>query len=422
MALSAFCGTFTQPNATTGNQAVTGVGFQPKVVIFLYTPLTAAGTAAIGSQCVGWAVDSTHRASLWGGLNDNVAGGTNASRAYFTSRCLRIYTPAGASPTLLATADFVSMDADGFTVNWTTCDATQRLIGFLALGGTDLTNATTGTTTAPTTATTKAITGVGFRPDCILLFGHGSTGAPDDARQHDYSWIGFATAASVGYSAGSAISNSSGSTADRVLKSGSVVANPGAAPSILHDAALQSFDSDGFTLNFTTVDGFATQINYLAIKGARFATASIDQATSAGNQAITGVGYQPSAAVLLSVGAAVNAASEAGHNRTIGFAVSPSQRVSCWKGATSGANPSVADTALSVSKCFITYTQGTPTLVTDADLVSFNADGFTINNTTVDATSRRIAALLIAPLATSRLFFSPLQDFVRLPAQPVAYQ
>src|SRR5215467_2320173 len=106
-AVSTKAGSFAA-NTVTGNQAVTGVGFQPKAVLLFSTGATATGDVApaaiSGTYNIGFATDSTHRAAL--SLFDTGYGHSNAAIQYLADQ--------GSPPV----ADFVSMDAGGFTINW----------------------------------------------------------------------------------------------------------------------------------------------------------------------------------------------------------------------------------------------------------------------------------------------------------------
>ena len=75
----------------------------------------------------GVATDPSERSAIWAGRN-STASDTDLS----TSAVLRSLT--GGSPSLEAEADFVSMNSDGFTINWSSADLTQRKIGWVALG------------------------------------------------------------------------------------------------------------------------------------------------------------------------------------------------------------------------------------------------------------------------------------------------
>lgn len=127
------CGALTQPNATTGNQAITGVGFTPLGTLFASAGRVANASATAHSRfMVGAAVSSSSRAVYCGAAED-AAAAANSARALSAAACLEAITDGG-TPTVLSLADFVSNDADGFTVNWTTCDAVQRQNFYLAVG------------------------------------------------------------------------------------------------------------------------------------------------------------------------------------------------------------------------------------------------------------------------------------------------
>jgi hypothetical protein len=96
-------GTFTRDVATaSGDQAVTGVGFQPRVVIFL--TLNGAGEMSVGFDSGSAAVSLVDYHNVT--PNSYVAG---------TSKSLVLY--ASASNTYWG--NISSMDSDGFTIAWT---------------------------------------------------------------------------------------------------------------------------------------------------------------------------------------------------------------------------------------------------------------------------------------------------------------
>lgn len=70
---------------------------------------------------------------MWSGKAAPLSGGL-ANSVLNRSKVLEHYTEVAGSPTLVTSADFVSMDADGFTVNNGTVDATAREIGYFAIG------------------------------------------------------------------------------------------------------------------------------------------------------------------------------------------------------------------------------------------------------------------------------------------------
>ena len=95
---------FRNSGSASGTQAITGVGFRPSTIIFF------AAIDTLDCQSIGFTDAATGRC-LW---MDNVyatGGGSYAFAVYY------IRTIAGNGA--LHTAAIASMDADGFTLNWT---------------------------------------------------------------------------------------------------------------------------------------------------------------------------------------------------------------------------------------------------------------------------------------------------------------
>ena len=165
---SAIARNFT-PRTTVGTQPITGVGFQPKLLIFCYSTNlgTTRGYGAATSATSRWACSQS-------GVSGATMASTNlASRIQHQSACIALLNNGGAT-TLLARADLVSMDTDGFTLNWTTATATQINISYLAFGGSGQFATGTFTKAANTSATSETIN-AGFRPSAYMLFANGTT-------------------------------------------------------------------------------------------------------------------------------------------------------------------------------------------------------------------------------------------------------
>src|SRR5262245_23350603 len=107
MPLSAKVGSFAL-NTSTGNQSVSGLGFQPKVVIFFYNSATSDSTNANARIGFGVGISSSDRRAIYNVSIDNQASSTNTAANQNTS-CIYL----GGNPI----ADLVSLDSDGFTVN-----------------------------------------------------------------------------------------------------------------------------------------------------------------------------------------------------------------------------------------------------------------------------------------------------------------
>ncbi|HWO56524.1 MAG TPA: hypothetical protein VNN55_03045 [bacterium] len=394
MALSAASGSLTVPTVT-GNQTITGVGFQPKVVLFLAIPATADGSVATAAQGFGVGVSSTNRRSSAAASRDNVASSDTAA-GIDNSKCIYLMDYAA---TILCAADLVSMDSDGFTLNWTTANGTQYVVLYLALGGTDLTNVTTGQFTERTATGNQSVTGVGFAPDCLMLFAYRGTGTapPSNSAAGDVRFrLGVGTAAGQWQLNGQSRNGQVAAITNRYQRTNSIYSRINdAADSVAKEASLVSLDSDGFTLNYSVADTAAYYIFYVALKGASVGVTSFNQPTATGNQSISGFGFTPKAVLLASFNAAAATTVQVHNRYSLGIGTSSSARGAIWSGDTDAADPMICDSFLDRTKIIKLATEGTPTVDAEADLVSLDADGFTLNWTTVDATARQILAFAI---------------------------
>lgn len=116
-------GTIAVPGAT-GNVAYTGLGFKPSAIVFMSMP-GASGT--LGSFALGFTDGVNNRLmGLWGD-DSGLLGGGNAERNLLATRCVGHY-----STSWDYEAAIVSMDLDGFTLNWTNAGA--GTVYYLAMG------------------------------------------------------------------------------------------------------------------------------------------------------------------------------------------------------------------------------------------------------------------------------------------------
>jgi hypothetical protein len=107
---------------TTGNKAVTGVGFTPKIVMFDIVPSNSATVVLDGSGAM----------TASGQYTKSFSGSSGGHSRYgSTSNCISWVSAGSVTPSLLASR--VSMDADGFTINVTTAannfDVAWKAIG-----------------------------------------------------------------------------------------------------------------------------------------------------------------------------------------------------------------------------------------------------------------------------------------------------
>jgi hypothetical protein len=255
---------WTMPTAI-GNKAVTGVGFMPDVVFHMHgghtftaaAPANQAGGAfglgvmdADGDQwaLANWTVDNL-------GTSDTQRGQLTTASVYSFNNALAVQKRGA----------WVSMDADGFTLNFdnTASNAAARVFS-LALKGV---NVKPGSFLKSTGAAPAAqqINGTGFKPTLVML---ASTQTTTQANPVAHARFGFG--ASDGSVEGSSAVQDEDAAAfanvgaiDKTSKVFVKVDN--GTPAIDAEADFTSFHSDGFNLSWTTNDAVQTEILYLTL-------------------------------------------------------------------------------------------------------------------------------------------------------------
>ncbi len=285
------------------------------------------------------------------------------------------------------------MDSDGFTINWAT--SSSMLVEYLALGGSGLTNYKTGVAAAKTSTGNQAYTGVGFQPTALLVWAGKFSTSPLDQSTNGSGLFGVATSSSARGMVAWRNQNGINPQAAKHRQSTQRILS---TTTTFTEADFVSFDSDGFTLNYPTAGGSADVFYYLALRGPQFKVSSFNQATSTGNQSLTGAGFTPKASIMISANdvSGNNDAAQAHARASFGWATGTSNRSSFWIGETDNVSPTVANRNIDTTKLIKMMTEGgSPTVNAAADHVSFDSDGQTINWTTADATARQIIVLWI---------------------------
>ncbi len=380
-------GSFAQPTST-GNQTITGIPFQPSVVIFtLSTSNTSDGSAAGAIYTMGAATSSGNQFWAAGGLSNGTASYTG-EQAYDLSNCIGAYSSAAA---VLSEASLVSMNSNGFTVNWGTVDATARIVNYVAIGG--LSNAFVGQLTYPTTTGNSSTTGIGFKPDVVLVFALGTTAVPPATAQAQFK---FGTDYFNSTQSGSTLATIDTGATSSFDYQVSTIATIGSSGSVFSNATFVSMDSNGFTLDFTTALASTRYSFYLALKGIKSAIGTLTQPSSTGTQTISGLGLTPAVVLLSSANKTTSTSVNSPEAFSFGAANSTNEFAS-WYGASSGSNPVNVSNNIDRANLIKMMTQNgaSPTLNAAASLSSFASGSFTINWGTVDATAREVYYLAL---------------------------
>jgi subtilisin-like proprotein convertase family protein len=251
-----------QMPTATGNFAVTGIGFQPTAVIHIHTGsgFTATPPASAVNSGFGLSVmdfGGTQWATEMFSVNGTTGGDTQRAQATDAA----IYTiDSGLNVT--KKASLVSMDTDGFTLNFTTANANAAQVFSLALFNVNVKagNFTKTTAAAPVS---QSITGTGFAPKAVFFhsFQDVTQAAPVANSRMSYGASDGVTEGSSAFADLDLANPTNFQAIDKTSKAFMKVDNGTAT--IDAEADLTSLDADGFTVNWTTNDAVATEMLYM---------------------------------------------------------------------------------------------------------------------------------------------------------------
>ncbi|HLE34796.1 MAG TPA: hypothetical protein VI698_02795, partial [Nitrososphaerales archaeon] len=252
-------------NNVTGEQIVSDVGFEPDFLMFMHAHrATEAGKAPHAYMSYGFAKSSTERAAI-AVTSVDAEPVSDTHRLQRTDRAILSLAPG--SGTIDAEADFVSMNSDGFSIDWIDPPKNKDPVYYLALRGG---NYDVGSFDSPIIEVPQSITGVGFEPKGVLLTSYGRSASLSVQNDNRIS-LGVAHASGDGNE--QAIWTVDRDTADTTITARSSVTTQvirfatentnGTASIIRVEADLQSFDPDGFTVNWTENDFISKQIIYV---------------------------------------------------------------------------------------------------------------------------------------------------------------
>lgn len=389
-----------QSKATTGNQAYTGFGSGGKVLLLqgVHRGNGVAnynGDLNAGGLEFGCALSSSERFAIGFVSNDNAA--TSTANAWRTrSAC---FVQRNAANTVLISADFVSWDADGFTLNWTTA-ADQRSIIATVISGTDV-SAAIGDSQCPAATGNQSVTGLAFQPNALLIADAflSSSAAAKATSSFPRFQIGFCDSAGNSF-AWCGSTNDGLATSDTMSCQSTSACSVGTATSsgaLDRRATWVSYNSDGFTLNWTTLDaavGVSSRYYYLALSVPMVKVGNTPQRTSTGTTQISGLGFQPRG--MLFGGDQSTSTNGGSVNNRIFFGAASGTAAGDQAVVSSGDADGLADTDTSNTHTagkavrMIDEAHSSPTTLSQASVSATDSDSFTLNWDTVDATARLV--------------------------------
>lgn len=379
---------------TSGNQAVTGIGFAPRALIFWAVGATNNDefNATWFTQGIGF---TTGPANSYAQASAALAS-TSASTYRRVESVAIIQTNTSATG-IVRRADLASLDSDGFTLNWTTQAASGNygIIHYLALGGSDLTGVRAVNWQMPAVAGSKAVSGVGFQPDAVIHAHAGGVTTLNAAATATAAFgLGAMTANGDQWAAGYAgQSTTQNARNQEVTQAITLLTTAGA---IAVQAAFTSMDADGFTLNFGLASG-AYQAISLCLKGGKYKVGQFAKSVAAAPtaQAITGTGFTPNGVLLAGVEDIVRSGSTTAIAFGLGATDGTSEFATSLYGAATATRTSNDDSAKVWTK-----DNGAKVVVAEADMSSLDSNGFTLGWTTNDAVATSILYMAFGGAST----------------------
>lgn len=401
MSLVTAKGSFAFPDSGA-NYAVTGTGFQPKAVLFWLTQQSATGFAATKALSFGWATSATQRGCLSLYAADAVTVGTANGNRIDDLFCIKAITTSAGSVTTTLDADFVSMDADGFTINpGSTSVGAAFIVHWFAIGGSDISNVFAGKFDTATATGNTSYEGVGFTPDCLLILTNTTGAIPRADTAHKMS-LGAASSSNSLHQAVSFIesSNAIPSACNSYQNTGEIIHTLNLAGTDNTVASLASFDTDGFTLNYTVAQATVRGFLALALKGGRYQVTVDVQKTTTGTKAKTGIGFQPTGLMVWGTNRAVSSSVDSTLASLSIGATDGTNVGSTWVGSADNVSTTDENQATLTTK-ILRHATGPSTTDAEASFTSFDADGYTVDWTTADGTARQFVSLMMGSTAAA---------------------
>lgn len=387
MALQTATGTLSTGTGGIGTTfGVTGLAFRPKVVIFLWSGRTATGQAEGNHQFgMGYMVGLADRGAAESQCQHNVSP-MNNSNATYDNACIVTHTTGGV---LEGSADFSSLNSDGFTCIVDAVFAASYLIHYIAIGGSDLQFAASVSVTAPAGAGNQDTTTVTFQPDCAIAFGPSAGALNTIGSDSNWQFGVAAGAAPLCYVLGGSSDDSVTPTVTAsYCKSGEFFARVSNGGVTVDDrATLTAWLSNGFRLNWIESANAGNVWRVLCLKGGRYAVGDILTSTSVQAITETGLAFVPTGLILASHNKVESTAdtAQAQDERSVGFAIDGTSEGAASILDKNAVTPSDIGVSDQTNQVYINQSTAA-TIVHEglADVTSLDAGGFTLQQNDAD--------------------------------------
>ena len=289
-----------QLNTSIGLQSITGLGFQPKALLFFHTPDTVDIATQTANYNMSYGVaDATNQYAVC----EFSPNGNSGNQTNWVAQCYGWSIVGSVDQTYIWRASVVSLDADGFTISIGAAPTLAYRVGYMAIGGDALTQVKVGA--FPMTTGGHSETGFTFQPTGLIAFSAGLPTLPGIPS------FGTTTSASIGYGFSDGTVNRSNGTYHygynfttvktrlRSARNDNMLAAPNGLTSYAYAINLSSFDLSGFTVS-NAINGGGNYAFYLAFGGAAAQVGDFLSPTATGPFSITGIPFNPNAVIMAS--------------------------------------------------------------------------------------------------------------------------
>lgn len=376
-----YVNSFTPPTVP-GTQVITGLPWQPGAILFWSTGATVEDSFQNTIYAMyGFASRTPENAAIAAATLDNVTTVTGARRND-NAHCIVFIDTAGV---VVGEAAVTAMSEGSFTLNWTVANwpgGVAPIVQYLALASIDVLDIDVVSWTMPTSGT-RVVTGLSFRPDVVLHLYLPHTTIPSTTTPTMSLGLGGMARDGTQFALWNTVGAGFGGASDRQSDSALFVnrcvqiTTPVAA-----DAATLryvSMDSGGFTVEVGpgVAPAAAYQVMSLCLRGLRHKFMGIAKTGSVGVQAFTGAGFPTFGWMWFNH---FGSTGGGGTNRHfIGATDGTRQRTSGHVDDQQGVGATSAPRHRMSSGQTGWILTATPAVVAEADFVSFDADGFTVN-------------------------------------------
>ncbi|KKM98088.1 hypothetical protein LCGC14_1161500 [marine sediment metagenome] len=254
-----------------GNKAVTGAGFIPDCVIHVHAGAVTATTGTEAQLGIG-VMDGIAEWAMTFSADDVGVANHVSSRGQAADACIVEIDPA--AQTEDARAVFVSMDADGFTVNFTNAPASAHRVLSLCLkgGAYKVGSFAKDTGAAPDS---QSVTGIGFTPYGLLLGSYGADGSSDVLTDAARMGLGLSDGADDGAAGVDDEDGAQNFPLGYSRNNRALTYLAGPKPPTIVSAEVAAFASDQFDLIWRQNTADADEILYLAFGSAQAISADV---------------------------------------------------------------------------------------------------------------------------------------------------